>query len=224
MQEIRAKRVDDAGSLAETAYRRIEEMIVLRELPPGAMISENKLAEEIGCGRTPIREALLRLKHEGFIEVFPSRGAMVAPSDILKQLELLEVRRPLEDLVVRLAAKRAAPDERAEMRKLGAEIRHAAAARDRKRYLRANRAVHEIKARAARNATLEKTIGTINGLARRFWYAFIEDTGQFERAAELHDNILQKVAIGSPDEAAVASAEFLDFLESLSRDAIERRS
>jgi len=224
MQEVRAKRVDDIGSLADTAYRRIEEMIVLRELPPGAMISENKLAEELGCGRTPIREALLRLKHEGFIDVFPSRGAMVARSDILKQMELLEVRRPLEDLVVRLAAKRATPEERNEMRKLGIEIRRAATARDRRRYLRANRAVHEIKARAARNATLEKTIGTINSLARRFWYAYIEDTGQFEKAAELHDNILRLVADGSPREAAAASAEFLDFLESLSRDAIELRS
>jgi DNA-binding GntR family transcriptional regulator len=224
MREIQAKRGQDVGSLAETAYRRIEEMIVLRELPPGSMISESRLADELGCGRTPIREALLRLKHEGFIEVFPSRGAMVAPSDILKQMELLEVRRPVEELVVRLAAKRATPDERTEMRRLGVEIKRTAAAGDRKRYLRANRAVHEIKARAARNAMLEKTIGTINGLARRFWNAYIEDTGQFKKAAELHDSILQKVAVGSPDEAAAASAEFLDFLESLSRDAIERRS
>jgi DNA-binding GntR family transcriptional regulator len=223
MQETQPKRSDDAGSLAESAYRRIEEMIVLRELPPGAMISESRLGEELGCGRTPIREALLRLKHEGFIEVYPSRGAMVAPSDILKQLELLEVRRPLEDLVVRLAAKRATQEERAEMRGLGAEIKRAAAAGDRKHYLRANRAVHEIKARAARNSMLEKTIGTINGLARRFWYAYIEDTGQFKKAAEMHDKILRKVADGSPDQAAAASGEFLDFLESLSRDAIDRR-
>jgi DNA-binding GntR family transcriptional regulator len=224
MRETQARRIEDVGSLAEGAYRRIEEMIVLRELPPGSMISESRLADDLGCGRTPIREALLRLKHEGFIEVFPSRGAMVAPSDILKQLELLEVRRPLEDLVVRLAAKRATPEERAEMRRLGIEIKRAAAAKDRKQYLRANRAVHEIKARTTRNATLEKTMGTVNGLARRFWYAYIEDTGQFEKAAELHDKILQKVATGLPNEAAAASAEFLDFLESLSRDAIERRS
>lgn len=224
MRATQAKRVEDVSSLAESAYRLIEEMIVLRELPPGSMISESRLAEEVGCGRTPVREALLRLKHEGFIEVFPSRGAMVAPSDILKQMELLEVRRPLEDLVVRLAAKRATLDERAEMRRLGVEIKRAAAVGDRKRYLRANRAVHEIKARAARNATLEKTIGTINGLARRFWYAYIEDTGQFEKAAELHDSILEKVAAGLPDQASAASSEFLDFLESLSRDALERRS
>ena len=79
MRATQAKRVEDVSSLAESAYRLIEEMIVLRELPPGSMISESRLAEEVGCGRTPVREALLRLKHEGFIEVFPSRGAMVAP-------------------------------------------------------------------------------------------------------------------------------------------------
>ena len=104
-------------SLAEVAYRAIEEMIVTRRLRPGSMISENQLSEQLGCGRTPIREALQRLKFEGFVEIHPRRGVLVAPIDVVKQLELLEVRRPLECLVVRLAAVRALDRERAEMRR-----------------------------------------------------------------------------------------------------------
>ena len=73
-----------------------------------------------------------------------------------------------------LAAKRATPDERMEMRRLGVEIKRYAAARDGKRYLRANGAVHEIKARAAQNATLEKIIGTINGRRAVFGMATLK--------------------------------------------------
>lgn len=223
MLQTKVRAFETGESLAERAYRRIEEMIVTRELPPGSTISENRLSEEIGCGRTPIREALLRLKHEGFVEIFPSRGAWVAPIDVMKQIDLLEVRRSLEDLVVRLAAVRATADERLEMQRLGAAMQDAAAERDRKRYLDANRAIHEIKARAAHNAVLAKTIGSVNGLSRRFWYAYIEDTDSFSQAAELHAAALQPIVEGAPDDAARAANELLDFLESLTRRVIERQ-
>ena len=121
--------------MAEGAYRALEEMIVTRQLRPGSMLSENQLSEQLGCGRTPIREALQRLKFEGYVEIHPRRGVLVAPIDVLKQLELLEVRRPLENLVVRLAAARASEPERAEMRGLAKEIRAAAAAAQAVRYL-----------------------------------------------------------------------------------------
>ena len=68
-----------ARSLAEGAYRAIEEMIVTRQLRPGSMVSENQLSEQLGCGRTPIREALQRLKFEGYVEIHPRRGVLVAP-------------------------------------------------------------------------------------------------------------------------------------------------
>lgn len=223
MLDVKVRPFQSAESLADGAYRRIEEMIVTRELPPGSAVSENRLSEELGCGRTPIREALLRLKHEGFVEILPSRGAWVAPIDVMKQIELLEVRRALEDLVVRRAAVRASAEERAEMGRLGAAMKAAAVDRDRKRYLDSNRAIHEIKARAARNTVLAKTMGAVNGLSRRFWYAYIEDTDSFAQAAELHDAALRPIIDGSPEEAAAAATRLLDFLESLTREAIDRR-
>jgi DNA-binding GntR family transcriptional regulator len=81
-------------SLAETAYDAIEQMIISRRLAPGAMVSEGELGAELGLGRTPVREALARLKTIGFVEVHPRRGVLVTQVDIIKHLELLEVRRP----------------------------------------------------------------------------------------------------------------------------------
>ena len=94
-------------SLAETAYDAIEQMIISRRLAPGAMVSEGELGAELGLGRTPVREALARLKTIGFVEVHPRRGVLVTQVDIIKHLELLEVRRPLDETVARCAIARA---------------------------------------------------------------------------------------------------------------------
>jgi DNA-binding GntR family transcriptional regulator len=213
---------DADDSLAGAAYRAIEELIVTRRLRPGSMISENQLSEQLGCGRTPIREALQRLKFEGYVEIHPRRGVLVSPIDVVKQLELLEVRRPLENLVVRLAAARAAKDERAAMRLLADEIRAAAAAADPVRYLQATRAIHEAEARAAHNSVLAASIGMIHGQSRRFWYARTEATGGFPEGSEIHAATLNAIADGEAGHAAAGADRLLDHLERLTRSALDR--
>ena len=192
-------------SLAEAAYRVIEEKIVTRQLRPGSMISENQLSAQLGCGRTPIREALQRLKFEGFVEIHPRRGVLVAPIDVVKQLELLEVRRPLEDLIVRLAAVRALDRERTEMQLLATEICAAAAAAAAVRYLHATRSIHELVSRAAHNSVLASSIGVIHSLSRRFWYAFIENSGCFPENSEIHAATLMAIISGDADGAAASA-------------------
>ncbi|RTL48984.1 MAG: GntR family transcriptional regulator [Bradyrhizobiaceae bacterium] len=210
-------------SLAEDAYRRIEEMIVSRALKPGAMISEKKLAEELQCGRTPVREAVQRLRLEGYIDVHPSRGVQVSSMDVFRQFELLEVRRPLEDLVVRLAAERATSAERAAMADLATRFSTVAVARDRPAYLATNRAIHQAIARAAHNGILANSIGTIHGLSRRFWYAHIEDEDFFEEAARLHSRTVKAIVARDAAGAAACASDFLNFLESLTRKALSDR-
>ena len=211
------------SSLAETAYRRIEEMIVMRVLKPGAMISEKRLADDVGCGRTPVREALQRLRLEGYIEVHPSRGVQVSTIDIFRQFELLEVRRPLEDLMVRLAAERATLQERASMTQLAQALAAAATARDHHAFLIANRSIHDTLAAAARNSILANSIRGLHGLSRRFWFAYTEDEDVFEEAARLHGATLNAVTAQDGEAAAADAAALLNFLESLTRKALNAR-
>ncbi|ACL63038.1 GntR family transcriptional regulator [Methylobacterium nodulans] len=211
-------------SQADAAYCRIEEMIVTRELAPGQMISEKRLSEQLGCGRTPLREALQRLKLEGYVEIHASRGILVAPIDVMRQLDLLEVRRSLEDLMVRLGAERASAPEREHLRALARDLQDAAAANDRTAFLRLNRAVHHALSRVSHNEMLASTIAVVHGQSRRFWYSQFEGQGLFEQAARFHGATLEAVAGGNADEASRHAAAFLDFLETLTRNAIERRA
>lgn len=220
MQKRKAKPVTE--SMSEIAYRDIEEMIVMQELAPGTMVSEAELGEQLNCGRTPIREALLRLKLEGYIDVHPRRGALVTSVDIVRQLELLEVRRPLEELVARLAARRSTGEEREHIRALIDQIRQAATDRNRRAFYEANKEIHVALEAATHNQVLAKTASGIHAHSRRFWYAHINED-QLQAAADNHAGVLEAVVAGDADAAAVAAVKLIDFLEQLTRRAIESR-
>ena len=99
-------------TLTDKAYAQIEELIVTLQLPPGTVLSELVLADRLGIGRTPIREALQRLSRDGLVNILPRRGVLVSDIDLRSQLRLLEVRRELERLMARGAAERASEEER----------------------------------------------------------------------------------------------------------------
>src|SRR5665648_707646 len=63
------------------------------------------LANELQMSRTPIREALNRLESEGYIRIFPNRGAMVIRLDVSRIVQICQVREGLERVAIRIACK-----------------------------------------------------------------------------------------------------------------------
>ena len=83
-------------------------MIVTLELAPGAVVREDLLQQQLGLGRTPIREALQRLVRDQFVTIIPRRGMYVSSIDVSELSTLYETRAILEPYVMRLAAPAAA--------------------------------------------------------------------------------------------------------------------
>jgi DNA-binding GntR family transcriptional regulator len=211
-----------ARSLAESAYETIEEMIVTCALKPGGMISESHLCGELTMGRTPIREALARLRQIGFVEVHHRRGILVSRVDVIRHLELLEVRRPLEEAVVRRAAERAKENDLSELRHAARDLETAAKRGDRVGYFRLKRRIHEIEVRAAYNPVLTETMTPLHAQSRRFWYTY-EPTESFTHGARLHGAIARAIVKRDAAAAAKAVADLFEFLDRLTRAALERR-
>jgi DNA-binding GntR family transcriptional regulator len=172
-------------------------------------------------GRTPVREALARLKHFGFVETHPRRGTFVSSVDVRKQLELLEVRRTLEGLIVSSACARATQEERAEMKSLADQIVRAAKHRDVHEYFRVNRAIHELEVAAAHNSMLTTTMQIIHAQSRRFWFVHVQQSGAFEEGATRHSAVLRSISKGNLTEAASASEQLMQFLDRLTRSAFD---
>lgn len=207
-------------SLRDRAYEVLEESITLRVLPAGALLSETSLGRQLGFGRTPIREALLRLSFEGLVTVLPRRGTIVAEIDTRTQLKILEIRAELERLVVRHAARLATASQRARMRALAEEIVSTARAGDGRAFMRVLRQCHLVTAEAADNEILADTIQRIHGLSRRFWFAHYEKYGSLQRAAKLHAARLRAIAKASPEEAALCSDSLVGYLETFTRSTL----
>ena len=86
-------------SLTDRALTYLREKIQNCELMPGELLSEKGLCEEIGCGRTPVREALLTMKGEGLIEIFPRRGIRVTPFTRDGICQIYQIRKLIEPAV-----------------------------------------------------------------------------------------------------------------------------
>jgi DNA-binding GntR family transcriptional regulator len=103
----KAKRsVPSATTLTEDAYRLIKWRITTVQLAPGATFTESELAEQLELSRTPLREALLLLRREGFVVVEGRSGYRVSPVTIRDVHDLASVRRSLEGDAAYAAASR----------------------------------------------------------------------------------------------------------------------
>ncbi|GAN77133.1 GntR family transcriptional regulator [Acidisphaera rubrifaciens] len=206
-----------AAPLTERAYRALEEQIVTLALEPGAVVSEAMLAERLGLGRTPVREALQRLAREHLVQILPRRGIVVSEVNVGTQLRLLETRRELERLIARAAARRADARERARFAEIAAEMRLSADSNDETAFLRLDRAFNLLLMTAARNEFAEAAMQLMHGLARRFWYIHWRQSADLPLAARLHAEVAEAVAAGHPDIAAAASDRLMDYLEDFTR-------
>jgi DNA-binding GntR family transcriptional regulator len=154
---------------ADRAYHRIKERIITVEMPPGSVIREAQLMEELGLGRTPIREALKQLQSENLVVVAPRRGIFVTDIAITDLQQIYEVRVELESLCARLAAERITPDQLGETRQLVLEYQ-SAELNDKRSVLSIDRRFHQLLAESAGNRFLEDEVGRFYNLSLRIWY------------------------------------------------------
>lgn len=205
------------ATLTEQAYRAIEEAIVTLAVPPGEVVSEAQLSQRLGFGRTPVREALQRLARERLVRILPRRGIVVAAVDVGEQLRLLEVRREIERLTARAAARRADEAQRARFREIAEGMEQAAASDDETGFLRLDRALNLLVLEAARNEFASAAMALMHGLSRRFWFIHWRRAAGLPQAAAVHAALARAIAAGEPERAAAASDALIDYIESFTR-------
>ncbi len=104
-----------SDELGQKAYRKVKNMILTKQLLPGQKIVQDKLAEDLGISRTPLRSALQMLEGENLVESLPRRGVVIKQFTDEEVVEIYDCRMALEGTAVRLFTERANP---AKLRKL----------------------------------------------------------------------------------------------------------
>ena len=148
---------------SERAYSDIRSLILSGELPAGAPLREEALAEKCGVSRTPIREALGRLEVEMLIRRTESQRSFVAEWSLEEVADSFELRAVVEGIAARRAAERITPDVLERMRRCDAAIAKVTEGRepDVGVFLDANREFHALIVEAAASPRLAGVLATL---------------------------------------------------------------
>lgn len=196
-------------SYSEQAYRHIKKKIVSLSLEPGSVINERALQEDLGFGRTPIREALQRLSLEKLVTILPRRGMFVADIGITDLSKLFEMRVVLESLAARLAARRGRPDHWQRMAAVLEQVPDPDQSDFNEALITIDQSCHEIIYEAADNPFLSDTLTTHYALSLRLWYYFLEEIGDMRGAIMEHQQILEALMVRDSEEAARLMVEHI---------------
>ena len=145
----------DRVSFVEQAYREIRRRILDNEYPPAHQVLEHDLAADLGMSRTPVREALVRLQNENFVQLIPRHGMRVVPLSLQDLRDMYEVLTALELTAIEKFV-RMNPDEKtfASLEEALDEMDKAIKQRDRDAWVRADERFHRMLLDLCGNARL----------------------------------------------------------------------
>lgn len=203
-------------SLSQKAYEQIRRKIVTLELPPGSIVDESELQIQLELGRTPIREALLRLSLEKLVTIIPRRGIFVTDIRITDLKQLFEVRMTLESLAARLASSRGTEEHWRQMRVALSNLPDHDHPAKNQALIVVDEMCHTIIYEAAENKILKDTLTELYALSLRLWYFFLLKIGNMQSAIEEHIHILEALEARDADRAAyLLEGHILSFQEEI---------
>ena len=211
------------ASLAEQAYLALRDRLIMLEIAPGEPLQEGRIAEELGVGRTPVREAIKHLELDHLVVTYPRRGTFATTVDITALAAITQVRAALEPVAVRAAAANQDPSARAaleeSLRSLDALEAEPEAA-DPRHALQVDVGVHRAIYRACGNVYLAETLLRLDNLSTRIWcVAMHRLPGLTSHVTELRE-ILDAMLAGDDDRAAELVAQHVAEFESSIRTVL----
>jgi DNA-binding GntR family transcriptional regulator len=208
-------------SLRDQVLTELRRRIVDAHYLPGERLTEDRLAADFGVSRNPVREALRVVEAEGFVEVQPRRGAVVATPDEATMRDMFAVRGLLEPLAARLAAGRARDGQLASLRALLDEARLATETGDLDRVADLNSALHTRVVELSGNLLLRQF--SLSMYRHVHWVFRLGAATRATHSWKEHVRLVEALEAHDPDAAELAAAEHVHAAEvaAIDRSAAE---
>lgn len=207
-----------AVSLAETAYDRIEELIVHFALRPGADVKMQTVQDMIGLGRTPTHQAVRRFAAETLIIIRPRDGLQISPIDLMRDRRLLRLRRDMDRFVVDLAAERLTGNHRNQLLHLAQRLRDRRDSMDAVEFNGYDRALDQTILAAAGEPFLDRTLRPLHIVFRRIGWLYLSEIDRevgLKNTIDRHLDLLEAVINRDSVKAKAASDLLIDFADSM---------
>jgi DNA-binding GntR family transcriptional regulator len=181
-------------SFRTKAYHALREAIInmnLYDSPEEIRLDERQLAQDLGVSRTPIREAMARLEHEGLVRTIPRRGIFVVRKTKAEILDIITVWAALESMAARLITLQASDEEIASLRKLFSTFENDRIAAQIDEYSDANIRFHSRIIEMSHNPVLAKMAENLIMHVRSIRHRTITEDHRFERSIVDHMQIIE---------------------------------
>ena len=189
---------------SDLAYERLRELILTLKLPPGAVLNEQALADEIGLGRMPVREAIARLAADRFLTVHPRRSTVVSSFALEDVLDMFDAREAIECGVAHMAARRASDADLQTLRELVISTDRARDGTDHEAFLREDHRIHAFLIHMVRNQLLQDAADRLLLHNLRFWRSYWSSRPAANASMVPHKALL--AALESRDAEAAEAA------------------
>jgi len=190
--------------LPEEVASYVRELIVSGEVRPGEFLRLEPIAEAVGVSNTPVREGLLGLRSEGFVQLVPRRGFVVAPFARQDVRDLFWAQAQLSGELAARAAKHITPAQLGILAEITAQFEHASAAGDQDLIATLGHRFHREINLAARSDRLALLLGSVAKQLPNRFYASIE--GQVASTRNEHPALLEALRDGNARAARTIMA------------------
>lgn len=224
MMDIMQQNMNEYLPLRDVVFNTLRQAILTGELKPGERLMEIHLADRLGVSRTPIREAIRKLELEGLVVMIPRKGAQVAKITEKNLKDVLEVRRALDTLAVRLACKRMDDTYKKQLREACDEFAKVVKCSNTKDITEADVRFHDIINQSTGNDRLIQLVNNLAEQMYRYRLEYIKDAAYHNRLIDEHEEIYNAILERNEERAAKAVVVHIDnqeasILEHLNLDA-----
>ncbi len=216
-------KIPQKESLVSDVVQQITEAIIHGHLKPGDKLVEERLTEQLGVSRAPIREALRQLEVLGLVDKRPYRGSFVSTIDKDEVVELHDLRVVLEDMAVRLCTTNLTEEIVTTLEEITAGMARVAEQGDRRQILVYDADFHDAMVYLSGNKLLADVWELVSARIRRFLYLKRHHTHErIEEVVTAHAAILGAICTRDPEKASVALQDHLSQVEDRFREEINK--
>lgn len=206
---------------AQTIVEQLANAILTGQLQPGDKLVEERLAEQFGVSRVPVREALRFLEQRGLVDRPPYRGAFVSQLNTDEILELHSLRKVLESMATRLLTESQNPDALETLADIVERMKRQAEDNDRARILLLDADFHDALVRGSEHELLGAVWDLVSTKLRRFLLLKRRHTHRTIQDVVLsHKRILDAIRSGETERAVEAVCLHLSNVETRFKDGL----
>lgn len=186
----------DEPGMADRAFQQIRDAIAGLTLQPGQPLTEVSLASWLGTGRTPVREALLRLRDEGLVESVPRKGYFVSRISAEEAREIYEMLEGLEGMAIKLAATKKTPEGIAQLEGAVSRMESALEADDLDAWAAADDEAHEAILEMAGNRQITRVVNSLQVRVKRLQLFTVRKRSRLAHSTRMHRAQLEAIKAG----------------------------